>query len=242
MIFWCLPHERGGVSWIIDILIKKIWSSPRTWGCFQIVPCSSVVFLVFPTNVGVFLKSAKWRHIYESLPHERGGVSLIIQKTIVPIGSSPRTWGCFCETCANNWKKRVFPTNVGVFPRRLSNEANYTSLPHERGGVSMRMIKCDRCGESSPRTWGCFLLQITQKRREKVFPTNVGVFLARNSRAVWFPGLPHERGGVSAILRKQQALYASSPRTWGCFRDVLYDDFNDIVFPTNVGVFPCRDH
>ena len=35
---------------------------------------------------------------------------------------------------------------------------------------------------SSPRTWGCFPQQLGYSRLDEVFPTHVGVFLARARR------------------------------------------------------------
>ena len=50
-----LPHARGGVSFIDDILRITPESSPRTWGCFLEVKIGDCVRRVFPTHVGVFL-------------------------------------------------------------------------------------------------------------------------------------------------------------------------------------------
>ncbi|SMG65035.1 conserved hypothetical protein [methanotrophic bacterial endosymbiont of Bathymodiolus sp.] len=50
---------------------------------------------VFPTPVGVFLKSAINRLIEGSLPHARGGVSDHVPLPRNVFKSSPRPWGCF---------------------------------------------------------------------------------------------------------------------------------------------------
>ncbi len=49
--------------------------------------------------------------------------------------------------------------------------------------------------------------------------------------------LPHARGGVSANRLLVNTIRSSSPRTWGCFRDIAVIEFCGQVFPTHVGVF-----
>ncbi len=133
--------------------------------------------------------------------------------------SSPRTWGCFFYTAMFYMCWWVFPTNVGVFLQGLFLLNVLNSLPHERGGVSQGVKDPPWYLWSSPRTWGCFYIGIPQVYFFLVFPTNVGVFLRRQSPSTRQIRLPHERGGVSLpslffLLRRQ-----SSPRTWGCFCD-----------------------
>ena len=72
--------------------------------------------------------------------------------------------------------------------------------------------------ESSPRSWGCFLLGVSLLRPSAVFPTLVGVFLVHCECDKQQPSLPHARGGVSR------------------FRDAWERCLQ--VFPTLVGVFP----
>ena len=50
---------------------------------------------VFPTPVGVFLIVYHAATKEQSLPHARGGVSIIILILRLKTGSSPRPWGCF---------------------------------------------------------------------------------------------------------------------------------------------------
>ena len=73
-----LPHARGGVSFDYeadDILIK---SSPRPWGCFFKTLGQLITANVFPTPVGVFQIYLPAHSVQISLPHARGGVSLIV--------------------------------------------------------------------------------------------------------------------------------------------------------------------
>ncbi len=71
--------------------------------------------------------------------------------------------------------------------------------------------------ESSPRPWGCFLNTWCRSLSMAVFPTPVGVFLAKTDWAQLNAGLPHARGGVSRIEHMSLVQDVSSPRPWGCF-------------------------
>ncbi|SYE96427.1 Domain of uncharacterised function (DUF2825) [Klebsiella pneumoniae] len=131
--------------------------------------------------------------------------------------SSPRTWGCFLRVPAGLRRQRVFPTHVGVFLSVDAGEGEPGSLPHARGGVSVK----ERIGSSvlmsSPRTWGCFWCTTPAIYPSAVFPTHVGVFLTTPGGMITYDSLPHARGGVSISEWPNDAAVWSSPRTWGCF-------------------------
>ena len=91
---------------------------------------------------------------------------------------------------------------------------------------------------SSPRTWGCFHRNLAAIAVVPVFPTHVGVFPARPPVPRRLHGLPHARGGVSMSVNNARIGILSSPRTWGCFRDIQRGGIRLTVFPTHVGVFP----
>ena len=65
----------------------------------------------------------------------------------------------------------------------------------------------------------------------------MGVFLTGGIYNCSGSGLPHTRGGVSAIVGKLDVDKKSSPHPWGCFQGRY--DFGGavLVFPTPVGVF-----
>ena len=92
--------------------------------------------------------------------------------------------------------------------------------------------------KSSPRTWGCFHVNMIFYMKKYVFPTHVGVFLTPSTVVDAFQCLPHARGGVSMPPPQSATLWKSSPRTWGCFYDPVIAKRLDLVFPTHVGVFP----
>ena len=92
-------------------------------------------------------------------------------------------------------------------------------------------------GESSPRTWGCFLSCGPAQAAGSVFPTHVGVFPYPGVLKLTNSGLPHARGGVSLLWKQKSRSIRSSPRTWGCFRKRSSISCRANVFPTHVGVF-----
>ena len=120
-----LPHAGGGVSVRLALLLSRVRSSPRGWGCFHTKRARQHVKFVFPTRVGGVSCASLW-------PRKL-------------LWSSPRGWGCFraLNTPADVYV--VFPTRVGVFLLPVSLIATMRCLPHA-GGASSR--------GSSPRRWG----------------------------------------------------------------------------------------
>ena len=215
-------------------------SSPRTWGCFHSLPeCSGYAF-VFPTYVGVFLQTWNKETEMRRLPHVRGGVSVLKWSEASLTPSSPRTWGCFLRPVSIRVPEMVFPTYVGVFLKIGSLFTGVNGLPHVRGGVSLLYGKWSTWTKSSPRTWGCFSLPEPSSQMEAVFPTYVGVFPRGGDDGSAPGGLPHVRGGVSIVLKICLIDFKSSPRTWGCFYEVVISVWDKAVFPTYVGVFPGK--
>ncbi len=152
----CLPHARGGVSWIPRFDLRHLVSSPRPWGCFWFQHRRVYWLPVFPTPVGVFPADSTAASLVICLPHARGGVSGSSRSPVAAIG--------------------VFPTPVGVFLTKSSGYVSNQGLPHARGGVSIRLQIVRRCYGSSPRPWGCFAIKISPFILDMVFPTPVGVF------------------------------------------------------------------
>ncbi len=127
---------------------------------------------------------------------------------------------------------------MGVFPGKLSLKYKDGGLPHARGGVSCPKKSLQSVCRSSPRPWGCFLLNATTAEIKVVFPTPVGVFPIPESESISRSCLPHARGGVSNMTRITISSAQSSPRPWGCFLGHVIEDLVIKVFPTPVGVFP----
>ncbi len=66
--------------------------------------------------------------------------------------------------------------HVGVFPFFALGLLTALRLPHARGGVSYWYGSHVPAIESSPCTWGCFLVTEFVENRKGVFPMHVGVF------------------------------------------------------------------
>ena len=131
-------------------------SSPRPWGCFLIRDYAVDFLSVFPTPVGVFPAPATNFTGWQSLPHARGGVSTVAYRQTLGSESSPRPWGCFSNATIRSYIRSVFPTPVGVFLIHQPNSVSTPSLPHARGGVSIKEANSFTFFKSSPRPWGCF--------------------------------------------------------------------------------------
>ncbi len=212
-------------------------SSPRPWGCFQRRRLLQGRYDVFPTPVGVFPVMLKRLSIDRRLPHARGGVSCYADFATASAQSSPRPWGCFCRASRCRRTTPVFPTPVGVFPRRPTPPTRGNRLPHARGGVSLVNDHSSLIFASSPRPWGCFSFPAGQLQAVAVFPTPVGVFLVWTRFVAMCVRLPHARGGVSIRAMPAIFIIPSSPRPWGCFSQSSSSSFDVEVFPTPVGVF-----
>ena len=175
-----LPHTRGGVSGRSYPSSQGQESSPHPWGCFFLLKRETMVLKVFPTPVGVFLYYFDYHRHFGGLPHTRGGVSWTKAVLYSGIESSPHPWGCFRIYRLKGKRKRVFPTPVGVFLFSACSISIANSLPHTRGGVSLK-------GKEN-------------ELKRLVFPTPVGVFPTISYVTLVKNRLPHTRGGVSQAL------------------------------------------
>ena len=200
MQFWHegLPHACGGVSEVYGVVVTLEESSPRMWGCFHYYSHRRKLRVVFPTHVGVFLWDAACAALPHSLPHACGGVSGTTHDTKYRFSSSPRMWGCFSYPSSAIHTIQVFPTHVGVFPRRVRASTCAHGLPHACGGVSGTLVRTNGVILSSPRMWGCFCSPAAGRQLQEVFPTHVGVFLYPTLSSGVEMSLPHACGGVSS--------------------------------------------
>ena len=169
------------------------------WGCFFKTPVVCSFRNVFPTHVGVFLPLMPAALSVSGLPHACGGVSTHERVLRHYFPSSPRMWGCFRGLLDDLVLQPVFPTHVGVFPRRTKKMVTSPGLPHACGGVSVYFSASCPLLSSSPRMWGCFQIFDALTRSGKVFPTHVGVFPCRLKTHPKVQGLPHACGGVSTV-------------------------------------------
>ena len=207
-------HQGRSNIWAMTFY-DFLHSSPRSWGCFLVRVLRPVLALLLPTFVGVFLFPAFELALGHPPPHVRGGVSLLVQVSVVRSHSSPRSWGCFDILSAAGKQGILLPTFVGVFPTGLGHGDESDAPPHVRGGVSFLYKFAWRGSNSSPRSWGCFQMSTLSKFLQVLLPTFVGVFLDAAAVAAADHPPPHVRGGVSASQDGTHADIASSPRSWG---------------------------
>ena len=73
--------------------------------------------------------------------------------------------------------------------------------------------------------------------RERVFPTQVGMFLRPVVRIELVGGFPHAGGDVSFSVNVVFEPSKFSPRRWGCFQGDGPAFDRPEVFPTQVGMF-----
>ena len=196
-----LPHASGGVSGETTPERGEKGSSPRPWGCFFPSARFAAETTVFPTPVGVFPFQNRGSFSGVRLPHARGGVSGCWHCPDGKYTSSPRPWGCFLDLPAWAYRRKVFPTPVGVFLDGMDAPLGQNGLPHARGGVSKAHSVFSFRGRSSPRPWGCFQWCFHRPRPRRVFPMPVGVFLTGRPERPFLCRLPHARGGVSSTLQ-----------------------------------------
>src|SRR5690606_34376936 len=178
--------------------------------------------------------------MYSGLPHMRGGVSACGHAPLATILSSPHAWGCFYRYKPSRITGLVFPTCVGVFLDNKMTAEQALSLPHMRGGVSDWLRVTPATARSSPHAWGCFSNSGRFTYMRGVFPTCVGVFPIPVPCRCRPGGLPHMRGGVSAVRHSGHRQVRSSPHAWGCFQGISPQSADLLVFPTCVGVFPDK--
>ena len=113
-----LLHARGGVSGEIPEALKG--------------------FKVFSTHVEVFPNRRRMCTWGLGLLHARGGVSRDMVNMGLNYASSPHTWRCFLMIALQLGTDLVFSTHVEVFLYINRLPANFESLLHARGGVSLQ--------------------------------------------------------------------------------------------------------
>ena len=111
-------------------------------------------------------------------------------------------------------------------------------FPHAGGDVSALAGALVALPVFSPRRWGCFVSQLSACSDLEVFPTQVGMFPETGFSSVPIVGFPHAGGDVSTSRTRRRRAAWFSPRRWGCFSIMRSASSSDLVFPTQVGMFP----
>ncbi len=192
---------------------------------------------VFPTHVGVYLRSVRRRHATHGFPHACGGVPVERNDLILHFSFSPRMWGCTGKWNTLQGDEFVFPTHVGVYRTPSPSTLRTPRFPHACGGVPMYWKFPDILTKFSPRMWGCTDRSRVLSHHGTVFPTHVGVY--RSLLFVFHRDscFPHACGGVPLDTVVLWLLHLFSPRMWGCTSDCSFSSMLNSVFPTHVGVY-----
>ena len=169
-------------------------------------------YLVFPTQVGMFLECIFIHQSVNSFPHAGGDVSMARLVMTSGLSFSPRRWGCFCGP------RPVLPSGF--------------SFPHAGGDVSATFAEPPSRQQFSPRRWGCFQPVRLVRPEDDVFPTQVGMFPNKCSLALYLECFPHAGGDVSGSDRVKHPFAEFSPRRWGCFPKGRDESAGIRVFPT----------
>ena len=139
---------------------------------------------------------------------------------------SPHAWGCSVVVPGVSGLRVVFPTRVGMFRLLWSMVLFLVCFPHTRGDVPSALRSSQPIRRFSPHAWGCSESQRTPGHSGQVFPTRVGMFRKRTTKAV--------------------GRHKFSPHAWGCSGHLTFALRFKGVFPTRVGMFrgtrpaPCR--
>ena len=148
------PHGRGEHWACMHALDHEPGSSPRSWGT---PVCSGTLFdhiRFIPTVVGNTPPASVASFFISVHPHGRGEHMTRDLGTILPLGSSPRSWGTLSLSQPKQWLRRFIPTVVGNTVRLPAPIYRRPVHPHGRG----EHYWSEHCEQgffgSSPRSWG----------------------------------------------------------------------------------------
>ena len=109
------PHTCGDVPRRDYFTSCLVAFSPHMWGCSGKRGKSLKSGKVFPTHVGMFLRSLSNRQHIRRFPHTCGDVPSEPAATPTQEPFSPHMWGCSEDGRSVEDCELVFPTHVGMF-------------------------------------------------------------------------------------------------------------------------------
>ena len=189
------------------------------------------MFTILPTRVGVFPSMTSSAQSSTHFPHTSGGVSECENNSWLYGIFSPHEWGCFLRATREAGVRKIFPTQVGVFPRDGACGMTASYFPHTSGGVSEEVSNGGTIPTFSPHEWGCFRRDLG-RCSDAILPTRVGVFLTASGSTGRTSYFPHIGGGVSHFWDCVCGCYSFSPHKWGCFYANRLIRKRAIILPT----------
>ncbi len=214
--YFSFPHTRGDVPGSLVELGGRWRFSPHAWGCSAYRREDGEPRRVFPTRVGMFPWSLARVRERRRFPHTRGDVPYAITSSPGGIRFSPHAWGCSAMPEQGMRSVDVFPTRVGMFRPCRRRPRHQTSFPHTRGDVPRFVCGTVAAVAFSPHAWGCSERGLTSGRRERVFPTRVGMFRRHGFPCHCWISFPHTRGDVPDNALVVFNPWMFSPHAWGC--------------------------
>ena len=149
-------------------------------------------------------------------------------------------WGWSCKLPAISLPSWVFPTYVGMIPHGLYHPKVLNGFPHVCGDDPSSSQNANNITKFSPRMWGWSAVLCYTGYRCQVFPTYVGMILFSIASFTPDLGFPHVCGDDPATLQEVEILLEFSPRMWGWSWFFKFINTFFSVFPTYVGMIPCR--
>ena len=172
---------------------------------------------IFPTRVGMFRRDSDLSATAFHLPHASGDVPDPALAAVIADESSPREWGCSALLWLPRFRRRIFPTRVGMFRQTRRSTPVRSHLPHASGDVPVA--------------------RRSQGAHGRIFPTRVGMFRGRTNERQREAHLPHASGDVPDAEITALKSQLSSPREWGCSVVIPAPLGRAFIFPTRVGMF-----
>ena len=234
----CFPHRRGGVPLPCPRALCWLAFSPQAWGCTVYDYYTAWYQNVFPTGVGVYRHRQYLPPRTNSFPHRRGGVPLVSDCGKLGFQFSPQAWGCTAIIS-------IAVARAYRFPHRRGGVPDFSALASAVACVFPTGVGVYRETDMttvyivtfSPQAWGCTAEPWNIWRYGRVFPTGVGVYRGGFIFGPDGQSFPHRRGGVPSNRSRNKPQAAFSPQAWGCTGVGGRYQFEQLVFPTGVGVY-----
>ncbi len=190
-------------------------SSPRTWGTQGLGIEWPDLDRFIPTYMGNAGGPSLRRHSGPVHPHVHGERLRIVDRVVLGIGSSPRTWGTriFGRIAPTWW--RFIPTYMGNASRSRLRSSRSTVHPHVHGERAASEAWIRSCDGSSPRTWGTLGSDFPEPELFRFIPTYMGNAPPHQPRDQLGPVHPHVHGERNLCDCLKNWVNGSSPRTWG---------------------------
>ena len=158
------PHACGDKFQEMFYVDTRKGSSPRVWGQVLDQQACYDSHGIIPTRVGTRLTDLIRFLLTEDHPHACGDKTIMKEKLLDLLGSSPRVWGqASIRTILMNFL-RIIPTRVGTSWEAPTRRIRKEDHPHACGDKLTLILSAVLYPGSSPRVWG----QVSGLKRMKI--------------------------------------------------------------------------